>query len=287
MGQYLQTPTKESNSKYELLDCPTYVDSNTFQSTLTTIVIPASVEVIRKRAFYGCTNLTKIELPYGLVEIGDYAFAYCINLAAISNPDTVVTIGDNAFTDCESLRHVKLPQTLKAIGHSVFSDCKSLTDVHIPDSVRCIFMYAFYGCESLVHMTLSTELRRFGYGPFSGCNNLETLLIPGYKLEYIEPGLPKYCPKLKRISMPYYPEMFNLNEMRFYTGITFFIRYQMEHIGIVTAKYKYITYENKIVWVNMSHVEILDLIMLVALRMDVIDDSVCIFIEIVYAFLLV
>ncbi len=74
-----------------------------FQSEITTLVIPDSVQSIGDDAFRYCRKLTSLTLPSGLVRIGNYAFAGCTSLVQIHLSSSVVTIGEYAFNGCTSL----------------------------------------------------------------------------------------------------------------------------------------------------------------------------------------
>ena len=73
-------------------------------ASITSAIIPSSVEVIKHGAFNGA-DLVSITLNEGLKEIGDYSLA-CKYLTAIDVPSTVTRIGDEAFFSCEALYNV-------------------------------------------------------------------------------------------------------------------------------------------------------------------------------------
>ncbi len=45
-------------------------------TSLTSVIIPDSVNVIGKNAFYNCTSLTSVTIPASVTSLGDYAFYY-------------------------------------------------------------------------------------------------------------------------------------------------------------------------------------------------------------------
>lgn len=112
------------------------------EKTPSVVVLPDTIEYIRKRAFISCRNLRLIKLPQGLKEIGSHAFRDCINLQAAeffsaddySVPVTRLKIGEGAFwaaaslpllmliplrqsaaTDSGNVRHWKTYSCLKAL----------------------------------------------------------------------------------------------------------------------------------------------------------------------------
>lgn len=114
------------------------------------IDIPASVEIIRERAFGGCKNLAEVKLsPSGLYVIERSAFGGCGSLASFEFPSTLVSVGDWAFSGCGLLTSISLPAGVVFIKESAFQKCKSLSSVHIPSGVREIGDGAFNRCTSL------------------------------------------------------------------------------------------------------------------------------------------
>ena len=79
-----------------------------FGSTaITSIVIPASVQQIGDRAFFGCGNLKSVTIGQGstLDRIGYSVFGLCSSLESIVIPSGVTRI-QNAFYLCRSLETI-------------------------------------------------------------------------------------------------------------------------------------------------------------------------------------
>ena len=74
--------------------------------TLTTILLPESVEIIGPMAFSGCSSLLGLHLPGGVVTIGPGAFSGCNDLQAITVPTSLEHIAPGAFDDCASLLYI-------------------------------------------------------------------------------------------------------------------------------------------------------------------------------------
>lgn len=94
--------------------------------------IPASIEAIGARAFFGSTRLTSISFNSGVIlsSIGDYAFSGCeglssLNLPSFSNGN--VGIGAYAFQGCSGLGAVTFGATVpEYLGDYAFKNCTSL-----------------------------------------------------------------------------------------------------------------------------------------------------------------
>lgn len=81
-------------------------------SDITSVIIPKTIKVIDKYAFYNCTKLNSVTFSEGLMTIGSHAFDQCKALTSISFPNTVKIIEDYAFAYCTELRTVTLPASL-------------------------------------------------------------------------------------------------------------------------------------------------------------------------------
>ncbi len=74
--------------------------------TITTVILPGTLERIEYCAFSGCRNLRGIFLPEGITEIGSDVFVDCTALEAICIPSTVENIGSRAFKGCYALKYI-------------------------------------------------------------------------------------------------------------------------------------------------------------------------------------
>jgi uncharacterized repeat protein (TIGR02543 family) len=176
-------------------------------TSLTGIIIPASVTKIDGYAFKGCTNLKSIIIPANVTEIGILAFADCTSLASVTIGAGVATIGDNAFQDCTSLRNItidtdkvtsynsnpfnssnnwgtifpadELSVTFrKNVGGNAFNGSTSLKSVTIASGVTSIGQQAFINCTSLTSVTIAEGVTSIGEQAFDSCTNLTSITIP-------------------------------------------------------------------------------------------------------------
>ena len=74
--------------------------------TITTVILPDSLESIGSNAFAGCTALRGIFIPEGVTYIGTDAFAGCTALEAICIPASMACIEPGAFDNCQNLRYI-------------------------------------------------------------------------------------------------------------------------------------------------------------------------------------
>lgn len=183
-----------------------------YNSYLTSITIPANVEVIDRAAFQNCQKLTELKFEQGskLKTIkGGYTsynincygtFANCTALTAVEIPSNIETIEEAAFKGCSQLANVTFEKNsnLKIIkggydtmqeyyNYGAFTDCTALKSIEIPASVETIGVSAFLGCTQLetVFFEIGTKLKeiegasfRQPHGAFTNCTSLSFIEIP-------------------------------------------------------------------------------------------------------------
>ena len=140
--------------------------------------IKEGIRIICDRAFYRCSSLSNIVIPASVTSIGDSAFCGCRSLSSIIIPASVTSIGDNAFCGCRSLSKIVIPASVTSIGDGAFSDCRSLSNIDIPDSVTSIGNSAFFYCLSLSKIVIPASVTSIGNSAFFYCLSLSKIVIP-------------------------------------------------------------------------------------------------------------
>lgn len=157
--------------------------SNAYADGKGVIEFDGDVTTIPASAFSGCSTLTSITLPNTVQIIDDRCFENCSSLATIAIPESVTAIGQAVFTGCASLESFTgkfasadgaclvidsklvafatkhnpiytIPSTVSTIAQNAFKDNKAIAAVTIPESVNAIETSAFMGCSSLKSITL-------------------------------------------------------------------------------------------------------------------------------------
>ena len=130
-------------------------------SSLTSIIIPESVDTISNYAFRGCSSLTYLTLP-----VSTHFTTYKSNTSYCPFEYSVITnitvtgegdIADYAFYNFTALQNISISDKVTSIGKYVFYRCSSLTNIVIPESIESIGDYAFYN-TSLVDITSNNTL---------------------------------------------------------------------------------------------------------------------------------
>ena len=163
-------------------------------SSITSVIIPNSVETIGSLAFGDCSSLSDIILPNSLKTIGSGAFSGCKSLKSIVIPSSVTCIESsltasaayrvNPFRDCESLESIVVEEgntvydsrnncnaiigkrqlyTTAQQTYTIISGCKNTI---IPTSVTYIEDYSFDGC-GLTHIEIPSNVQYIGSNAFS------------------------------------------------------------------------------------------------------------------------
>ena len=208
-----------------------------YNSGITSLVVPESVETIDKLAFSHMANLTNATFPAGCgitfsdcknlktakitgnpTVIDNYMFYECSQLTDFEIPGSVKKIGYAAFYNT-ALKEAVIPASVTAIDDWAFADCTSLKDFTIPDGIKSIGEAAFYnsGITSLVvpesvetidklafsHMAnLVSATIPAGYGiTFNGCTSLKTAKITG-NLTAIDDWMFNNCGQLSDFDIP-------------------------------------------------------------------------------------
>lgn len=188
----------------------TLINSRTFGSSLTTVVIPASVTTIEAGSFAGGSepkNIIVDENNPNYCAIGNVLFSkdqtalisYCAGgTGHYTVPDTVTRIESCAFSECR-LTELSLPDDLTYIGPHAF-EYSSLTTVNFPDSMTAIPDLAFSGC-AFTSFVVPEGIETIGEQVFVNCSELASVALPE-SLTTIKNGAFCYCHSLKSITIP-------------------------------------------------------------------------------------
>ena len=156
-----------------------------YKGNETDIILPVLIEglnviEIGDYAFYN-TSITSIMIPNSINIIGDYCFLLCNNLITVEFMEGSVPnyIGNSAFKNCTSLINIELPyNSVSNISDMLFYGCSSLEEIIIPYGVQEIKYRAFYNCTSLIDVIISNSVVTIGNEAFKNCSSIEEIVLP-------------------------------------------------------------------------------------------------------------
>lgn len=168
---------------------------NSFQDckSLKSLSLPAWLDNLAPKMFYGCTNLSELSWDidnwtaddwansvYGSKEnykltIGENCF-YNAALTTISWADVPTSLGGYAFASNRKATKIVWPESAATLdGSYVFSSCTSLAEpTTVPDYITAIPEYTFFRCSSLPEFTLHDKITSVKQFAFANCEGLKT-----------------------------------------------------------------------------------------------------------------
>ncbi|MDR3129663.1 MAG: leucine-rich repeat domain-containing protein [Tannerellaceae bacterium] len=135
------------------------------------VVIPSSVRIIEQRAFYNCP-LTQITFNEGLTTIGDSAFCGTNLTGTLDLPASLTSIGRKAYYLCDGLTgRLILPDGLTELGAAAFARCNFDNRLVIPQGIHEIPDSAFAFNRGLASLEWG-NITGIGTAAFDSCTNL-------------------------------------------------------------------------------------------------------------------
>ena len=201
-GVFGTTKTYTSFDEFQYFTGVNVVPSSIFEGwTITSIIIPESVNSFGSSAFKDCVKLSSLIIPGSITSLSSELFMGCSSLSSITIPDSVTEIGSKAFYGCTGLSSLAIPGSVSKIGDSAFCGCSNLLSINIPDCITSIGSSTFRGCSSLTSITIPNNVTSIGLGAFASCSSLSSITIPDgiYKLEQ---EVFAHCSSLTSIAIP-------------------------------------------------------------------------------------
>lgn len=87
-----------------------------YDTKLTSIVVPDTVEELGVEVFRASANLVSVVLPSGLKALPEQCFSYCHSLRSVPLPAGLTDIPGWAFYHCEQLGEISIPSGVTNIG---------------------------------------------------------------------------------------------------------------------------------------------------------------------------
>jgi len=136
-------------------------------TSVSSVTIPANVNVIGYSAFYSCTNLTGISVD------ALNQFYSSLDGALFDNYQATLI----QFPPAKPVNSYAVPSSVTSIGYGAFSSCINLTNVTINDGVGSIDIFAFARCSELRSITIPDSVNSIGIHAFLYCANLKEIIV--------------------------------------------------------------------------------------------------------------
>jgi len=211
-----------------------------FQSNVSSFIIPNTVIAIGGYAFWYCSKLQSITIPFKWIGKNPFAhtkvkienlsknFIYkndllltrdettligCYsNCKVIDIPISVNIIGGGAFNENEAVEIV-LPNSVERIEDNAFENCKALQKINLPDSIRYLGNSIFDSCSLLKDVKLPRYLNYCGDSIFAKCSSLQIIEVP-VSMKSINKSMFSGCSLLENILIP--SSVTRINRAAFY-----------------------------------------------------------------------
>ena len=170
-----------------------------WESTLSSISIPASVVSIENDAFQDCKQLKAFTLPSTVENIGTGLFYGCAQLEDVSLPQGMTTIPEETFAGCAMMKSIDIPSSVTTIGEFAFSECAELTEVTIPEGCTTLNRFAFAYCAALKSLPVPESVTTIGNGVFYSCGLTEASLPDNFTT--LPDGFYQCCADLKEFEI--------------------------------------------------------------------------------------
>ena len=156
-------------------------------SSLSEILLPDSVTIIRDQAFFGCSRLRRMNLPRSLMVL---EMEHCPFPSSFSdlNGESVHYLNRDGVLYNEGMSElflcyqdrvrVKVPQSVKRIAPQAFANRLNLKEIILPDGLETIDDAAFMGCTSLSTLTIPQTVTAVGKRLCWGCHSLQKVVLP-------------------------------------------------------------------------------------------------------------
>lgn len=198
------------------------VDAFSENTSIVSVKLNSSLEIIADYCFYGCTSLSEVTFGKRVWSIGLAAFEGTPWLVAQTDEYVIVgdsvllkyqgeaqelTLPDNikhtayAFIMNDQLISVRLNDGLLTLGTSAFAYCTNLRLVEFGEQVKLIGDGAFDGCENLPSIELPDSVEVIGSYAFNFCNYLNQIKL-GARVRSIGGYAFRNCQRMKQINLP-------------------------------------------------------------------------------------
>lgn len=150
-------------------------------SSLDSVNVGEGIKEIPSLFCHRCISLSTVVLPSSLEIIGESAFAYCSHLSSVSLGGKVTTLMTAAFEGCAALPAIVIPDSVTVMGPRVFNQCTSLAEVTLGTGLTIVPANAF---SSSVFKSINIPAKVTSIDKFSMPATLESFTVDNDNLDY-------------------------------------------------------------------------------------------------------
>ena len=191
-------PMKDNTAEPMLIDEYAFYNAQQLESVriLGTIKSASTDNALSVSVFERCYKLTTVELPASLEIISTRAFCES-GLTAFTGGADLKAMESYVFADCKSLEQVDLSATkVTKIGDYLFQNCKQLAEIKFPEGLETVNGYAFQNTGLTEVVVPANDVKAFA---FCDMDNLEKISFTGKDFEKAKTNLLSGCKNLKVI----------------------------------------------------------------------------------------
>lgn len=130
---------------------------------------PNSLKTIGDRAFADCSSLSSIVLPASVTSIGSSAFARC-DLSSITIPENVTTIGSSAFEGNTKITSITFPKNITFIGNKALQNTGIYILNCLPDPENLTIEYGDIGLPNTTVIRVPSRFKSAYISKFGSSN---------------------------------------------------------------------------------------------------------------------
>lgn len=173
-------------------------DAFSSNSSLQSVRLNSSLEVIGDYCFYNCTALAEVSVPGRVWSIGLAAFEGTPWLAA--QTEEFIIVGDGVLLKYQGgATEVTLPSGIRHTSYA-FTMNDQLISVRLNDELLTVGSCAFSYCENLRSVEFGKRVVLIGDGAFDGCENLTSVCLPDSVVSIGDYAF-NYCSRLNEVKL--------------------------------------------------------------------------------------
>ena len=144
-----------------------------------TFKFPSHIDIIKPKAFIGCTYQGDLIIPDTVKKIGHDAFSYSKIKGVLKLSNSLTEINEYTFTDSTMSGNLVIPDSVTDIKYSAFARCSNLYGhLVLGNNIKYIGSLSFLSTSIEGSVTIPKSVEVLGDGAFAYCDYLHTVYVP-------------------------------------------------------------------------------------------------------------